>query len=56
LGLTFFALSTDYKKNQLDEILYLITKGFTYGDVLTMPIFVRRYYINFLIEKQTENS
>jgi hypothetical protein len=56
LGLSFFALSTDYKKNQLDEILFLVTRGFTYGDVLSMPVFVRRYYIDFLLEKQSENN
>jgi phosphoribosylformylglycinamidine (FGAM) synthase-like amidotransferase family enzyme len=46
----------DYKKIQLDEILFLITRGFSYGDVLSMPIFVRRYYVNFLLEKISENS
>lgn len=50
LGLTFFALSTDYNKGQLDEILFLVKRGFSYGDILNMPIFIRRYYVNYLIE------
>jgi hypothetical protein len=50
LGLSFFALSTDYKKGQLDEILFLVKKGFAYNDILLMPIYVRRYYINYIIE------
>lgn len=50
LGLTFFALSTDYSKGQLDEILFLVKRGFSYGDILNMPIFIRRYYVNYLIE------
>jgi hypothetical protein len=56
LGLSFFALSTDYRKNLLDEILFLVTKGFTYTDVLSMPVYERRYYIDFLLEKQSENN
>lgn len=49
-GLNFFALSTEYRKNQLSEILFLVKRGFSYNDVLTMPTYVRRYYIDFLIE------
>lgn len=49
-GLSFFVLSMEYKKGQLDEILFLIKKGFSYGDILTMPVFVRRYYVNYIIE------
>jgi hypothetical protein len=30
--------------------MYLIKKGFSYGDLLKMPIFERRYFINYLIE------
>jgi len=54
LGLSFFALSMEYKKGQLDEILFLIKKGFSYGDILTMPVHLRRYYVNYIIE--LENS
>jgi hypothetical protein len=44
----------DYKKGQLDEILFLVKRGFSYGDILNMPIYIRRYYVNYLIE--LENS
>jgi hypothetical protein len=53
-GLTFFVLSTDYKKNQLSEILFLVKRGFSYGDILSMPIYIRQYYVNYIIE--LENS
>jgi hypothetical protein len=53
-GWNFFVLSTEYRKNQLDEILFLVKKGFTYGDILSMPIFIRRYYVNYIIELETE--
>jgi hypothetical protein len=49
-GLNFFALSTDYSKGQLDEILFLVKRGFSYSDVLRMPIYIRRYYINYMLE------
>jgi len=55
LGLNFFVLSTEYKKGQLDEILFLIKRGFTYGDIITMPVYIRRYYVNYLIELETKN-
>jgi len=53
-GLTFFALSTEYKKNQLSEILFLVKRGFSYGDIISMPIYIRRYYIEYIME--LENS
>lgn len=53
-GLSFFALSTDYKKNQLDEIYFLVRKGFSYSDILTMPIYIRRYFINNILEIETQ--
>jgi hypothetical protein len=56
LGLSFFALSTDYRKNLLDEILFLVTRGFSYNDILIMPVYERRYYVNFLVEKISENN
>lgn len=40
----------EYRKNQLDEILFLINKKFTYSDVLSMPIYLRRYYIDYIVE------
>jgi hypothetical protein len=46
----------DYKKGQLDEILFLVKRGFSYGDILSMPVYIRRYYINYMIEKETENN
>ena len=39
-----------YKKGQLDEILFLTKKGFTYRDILSMPIYIRRYFVEYIIE------
>lgn len=51
LGLTFFALSSDYRKNQLDEFFYLNTLlKITYQDFVTMPIFVRKYLLDKWLE------
>jgi len=43
----------DYRKGQLNEILFLIKKGLSYGDVISMPIYIRRYFINYLIELES---
>ena len=53
-GPSFFVLSTEYKKTQLDEILFLVKEGFTYSDILTMPIYLRRYYIQYIDELKTQ--
>jgi len=51
LGLTFFVLSSDYRKNQLDEFYYLNTLlNITYQDFVTMPIFVRKYLLDKWLE------
>jgi hypothetical protein len=52
LGLNFFGLSISNRKDILDEIYYL-TKliGFTYTEVLNMPTFERKYFIDKLISE-----
>jgi hypothetical protein len=43
----FFGLTSEYKVPLLEEI-YLCTqylKGFTYADILSLPVYERRYYI-----------
>jgi hypothetical protein len=54
-GSNFFVLSTEYKKNQLSEILFLVKRGFSYGDILSMPVYVRRYYIEYILELENTN-
>jgi hypothetical protein len=53
-GSSSFALSSDYIKNQLEEILYLVKRGFSYRDSLTMPVYVRRFYVTYMLEKENE--
>jgi hypothetical protein len=51
-GRSFFDLSSDYKKIQLDEIYYLSKHAnFSYSDILIMPVFERKYFINKLVEE-----
>jgi hypothetical protein len=57
LGLSFFALSSQYKKNLLDEIFYLVKyANFNYSDILIMPTLERRYFIQKLIEVSTPKT
>jgi hypothetical protein len=44
----------DYKKGQLDEILFMVKRGFSYSDVLKMPIHTRRYYVQYMIELENQ--
>jgi hypothetical protein len=51
LGQTFFALSSDYRKVQIDEFYYLTTlMKISYQDFERMPLFVRRYLLDKWIE------
>jgi hypothetical protein len=56
LGSTFFALSSDYRKGQLDEFYYLNTlMKITYQDFLQMPLFVRKYLLDKWIESNSKD-
>jgi hypothetical protein len=49
LGWNFFALSSDNKQYLLDEIYYLVKlANFSYSDVMIMPTFERKYYMDKL--------
>ena len=51
LGSNFFALSSNYRKSQIDEFYYLNTlMKITYQDFERMPIFVRKYLLDKWIE------
>jgi hypothetical protein len=51
LGSTFFALSSDYRKGQIDEFYYLKTlMNISYSDFLIMPIFIRKYLLDKWVE------
>jgi len=40
----------EYKKYQLDEILFLVKRGFSYSDIISMPVHTRKYYVSYIIE------
>ena len=51
MGLTFFGLNPEYRKNIFREIHDLVFHGgggFIYSEVYDMPIWLRRYHISLL--------
>jgi hypothetical protein len=55
-GLTFFVLSSDYRKNQIDEFYYLNTlMKITYQDFQQMPVFVRKYLLDKWVEENKKD-
>ena len=52
LGWSFFALSTESKQILLHNILFLIKNGFSYTEILNMPIYIRRYFLELLTKKE----
>jgi hypothetical protein len=56
LGLTFFVLSSDYRKVQIDEFYYLNTlMKISYQDFERMPLFVRKYLLDKWVEDNTKD-
>ena len=56
LGSNFFALSSDYRKSQIDEFYYLNNlMKITYQDFIQMPIFVRKYLLDKWIEENKKD-
>jgi hypothetical protein len=52
LGWSFFGLSSEYRVGLLDEIYYLIRyANFSYSDIMTMPTYERKYFINKVIDE-----
>jgi len=50
-GWTFFVLSSNYRKGQIDEFYYLNKLlNITYNDFLIMPLFVRKYLLDKWVE------
>jgi hypothetical protein len=56
LGWTFFALSSNYRKSQIDEYYYL-TKllNVSYQDFLIMPLFIRKYLLDKWVEENKKD-
>ena len=50
--LSFFVLSTAYRNALLEEIYFLMRHlHIPYTDILQMPTFERRFYINKIVEE-----
>jgi hypothetical protein len=55
LGWNFFVLSSHYKQSLLDEIFFLVKlANFSYGDILKMPTYERKYFIEKLIDTMSK--
>jgi hypothetical protein len=56
LGWTFFALSSNYRKSQIDEFYYLAKLlGISYQDFLIMPLFIRKYLLDKWVEENKKD-
>jgi len=44
----------DYKKAQLDQILFLVNRNFSYSDVISMPIYLRKYFVDYIQELENQ--
>jgi hypothetical protein len=56
LGLTFFALSFDYRKGQIDEFYYLSKLlHHSYSDLERMPVFMRKYLLDKWVEENNKD-
>ncbi len=55
-GWTFFVLSSDYRKSQIDEFYYL-TKllNISYSDFLNIPIFYRKYILDKWVKENVRD-
>jgi hypothetical protein len=52
LGWNFFALSSEFKQQLLDEIYYLVKFGnFSYSDLMSMPVYERKFFMNKLYKE-----
>lgn len=55
----FFGLSPKYRQilhSQIFDLIYHGNGGFTFSDVYNMPLWVRRFYINKIIEFKQEEK
>ena len=52
--LTFFGLQSDYRKTLHEEIFTLVYygNGFSHDDIYTMPVYLRRFYSNALLDEK----
>jgi hypothetical protein len=52
LGWNFFALSSEFKQQLLDEIYYLVKFGnCSYSDLMSMPVYERKFFMNKLYKE-----
>ena len=54
----FFGLPNDYRKILHEDIFTLIyhVSGFNHSDVYNMPIYLRRFYLNTLIDQRKKEE
>ena len=57
-GLTFFTLPLDYRKQLHSQIWEMVqfSNGFTWSEVYHMPVYLRRFYFNKLIDLKKKEA
>ena len=57
-NLGFFGLPSDYRKILHEDIFTLIyhVSGFNHSDVYSMPVYLRRFYLNTLVEQRKKEE
>ena len=52
--LAFFGLPSSYRKTLHEEIFTLVYhgNGFTHSDIYSMPVYLRRFYVNTLMDEK----
>jgi hypothetical protein len=58
LTTTFFGLISEYKASLLEEVYICLQhlKGVTYNDVLSMPVYERRFFLSLLTKESRERE
>jgi hypothetical protein len=57
-GLTFFTLPLDYRIQLHSQIWEMVqfSNGFTWSEVYHMPVYLRRFYFNKLVEMKKKEA
>jgi hypothetical protein len=52
----FFGLTDEYKITVHEHIYGLVTIGFTFSELYSMPVYLRNFYLRLAIKKQEEEK
>lgn len=55
-GYPFFGLTNEYRINVYEQIDALVSNGYSFHDVYTMPVYLRNFFIRLSVKKQEEEK